>query len=137
MNKRLYYGILTILTMALGLGVRHLWQYLPDWINIWIGDFIWAIMLFWACRTVFVYSNPRKMTLLLILFCWFIETSQQFHTPWLDAFRATTFGGLLLGHGFLWSDMAAYTAGALFGYATIFIRKWHCFDINFGFYSKK
>ncbi len=116
MNQRLYYALLTLFTMALGLGVRRLWHDLPEWINFWIGDFLWATMLYWACRTLFLNSAIQKMTLCLIVFCWFIETSQQWHTPWLDAFRATTFGGLLLGHGFLWSDIFAYTAGVLFGY---------------------
>jgi Protein of unknown function (DUF2809) len=115
-KKRLYYAILTIFTMALGLGVRCLWHYLPNWINIWIGDFLWAVMLYFACRTLFLNVNTRKMTMCLIVFCWVIETSQQFHTPWLDAFRDTTFGGLLLGHGFLWSDIISYTAGVLVGY---------------------
>ena len=39
------------------------------------------------------------------------ETSQLYHAPWIDRIRATTLGGLVLGFGFLWSDIACYTVG--------------------------
>jgi hypothetical protein len=73
-------------------------------------------MLYYLCRAFFLRQNILKLLATLILFCWIIETSQAWHTPWLDAFRNTTFGGLLLGHGFLWSDILAYTAGGIVAY---------------------
>ncbi len=116
MKKRLFYLGLTIFTLFFALFIRNSWSKLPYCINFWIGVFLWAMMLYWACRFVFLHVNRSIMTVLLIIFCWTIETSQMFHTVWLDAFRNTTFGGLLLGHGFLWSDILAYTAGAVAGY---------------------
>lgn len=115
-KKRLLYLLLAIFTIVFALYIRSIWQYLPFFINIWIGDFLWAMMLFWVCRVAFLHVESRKLTSCLILFCWFIEVSQNFHTPWLDAFRDTRFGGLLLGHGFLWSDIVAYTAGVVVSY---------------------
>ncbi|MBD3879661.1 MAG: DUF2809 domain-containing protein, partial [Quinella sp. 1Q5] len=41
-----------------------------------------------------------------------IELSQLWHPPFLEALRATTVGGLVLGYGFLWSDLVCYTVGA-------------------------
>jgi hypothetical protein len=41
-----------------------------------------------------------------------VELSQLVHTPWLDALRRTRAGALVLGQGFLWSDLACYAAGA-------------------------
>ena len=32
-------------------------------------------------------------------------------SAWIDSIRRTTLGGLALGHGFLWSDLACYAAG--------------------------
>jgi hypothetical protein len=116
MKKRLFYLGLTIFTIIFALFIRNSWSSLPYFINFWIGDFLWAIMLFWACRFVFLHSNRLLMSTLLIVFCWCIESSQLLHTDWLDAFRNTTFGGLLLGHGFLWSDIIAYTCGVIVGY---------------------
>jgi Flp pilus assembly protein TadB len=40
-----------------------------------------------------------------------VELSQLYHAPWIDSMRSTTVGGLLLGYGFLWSDLACYAAG--------------------------
>jgi hypothetical protein len=116
MNKRLIYSILTIGIIAIALFFRKTWTYLPNFINIWIGDYLWAIMLYCATMVIFLNFNKKKTSIALIVFCWLIESSQLWHTPWLDAFRNTTFGGLLLGHGFLWSDIMAYTAGVLSAY---------------------
>jgi hypothetical protein len=37
--------------------------------------------------------------------------SQLHHAPWIDAIRNTRPGALVLGYGFLWSDLACYVAG--------------------------
>lgn len=112
----LKYLLLTCFTLAIGLFVRiALWQYLPYCINIWIGDFIWAVMLYFACTTIFTTQTISWRIVVMLVFCITIECSQMWHTEWLDAFRSTTFGGLLLGHGFLWSDIAADIAGILCG----------------------
>ncbi|MBL7813510.1 MAG: DUF2809 domain-containing protein [Saprospiraceae bacterium] len=100
-KNRLFYLLLAVFTAAFALYLRSIWQHLPFFINIWIGDFLWAIMVFWLSRIVFLRTESQKLTLSLIVFCWFVEASQTFHTPSLDAFRDTTLGGLLLGHGFL------------------------------------
>ena len=44
-----------------------------------------------------------------------IEISQLYHAPWIDSIRATTLGGLILGFGFLWSDLICYTVGIVIG----------------------
>ncbi|CAN7408146.1 DUF2809 domain-containing protein [Bosea sp. LjRoot90] len=40
-----------------------------------------------------------------------VEASQLWHAPWLDAFRQTRLGVLLLGRFFAWADIAAYLVG--------------------------
>ncbi len=42
--------------------------------------------------------------------------SQLYHAEWIDSIRATTLGGLVLGYGFLWSDLVAYTIGVGIGF---------------------
>jgi len=44
-----------------------------------------------------------------------VEISQLFHAPWIDNLRRTTIGGLVLGYGFLWSDLLCYAAGVFLG----------------------
>jgi hypothetical protein len=38
-----------------------------------------------------------------------------YHAGWIDAIRATRLGGLILGYGFLWSDLVCYAAGVGLG----------------------
>ena len=44
-----------------------------------------------------------------------VEFSRLVHAPWLDAFRLTTAGALLLGRIFSPWNMVAYAVGILFG----------------------
>ena len=44
-----------------------------------------------------------------------IEVSQLCHASWIDSIRGTTLGGLLLGFGFVWSDLACYAVGVGLG----------------------
>src|SRR5207237_49913 len=44
-----------------------------------------------------------------------IEVSQLYHAPWIDAIRRTLPGALVLGYGFLWSDLVCYAAGVALG----------------------
>ena len=44
-----------------------------------------------------------------------IELSQLYHAHWIDSIRHTTLGGLILGFGFLWSDLACYAVGVGIG----------------------
>jgi hypothetical protein len=115
-HKRLAYAGIAVLLIVIALGLRAAWTYLPYSINFWIGDFLWALMLYCLGIAVFMPTDKRRFTIALVVFCWCIEGSQAWHTPWLDAFRNTQLGGLLLGHGFLWSDIVSYTAGAIAGY---------------------
>ena len=40
-----------------------------------------------------------------------VEFSQLYQAGWINAVRETHLGALVLGRGFLWSDLACYTAG--------------------------
>jgi hypothetical protein len=44
-----------------------------------------------------------------------VEVSQLYHAPWIDGIRNTTLGGLVLGFGFLWSDLVCYLIGIVAG----------------------
>ena len=61
-----------------------------------------------------------------IMFSFAIEISQLYHAPWIDCIRNTTLGGLVLGFGFLWSDLLCYSAGTSIGFLleTLFRKKY-------------
>jgi hypothetical protein len=47
-----------------------------------------------------------------------VEISQLYHAPWIDSIRQTTLGALVLGFGFLWTDLVCYTVGIATGSLT-------------------
>lgn len=56
-----------------------------------------------------------RVAVLAMIFSMMIEVSQMYHAPWIDSIRGTILGALVLGHGFLWSDLACYLAGVEIG----------------------
>ena len=62
---------------------------------------------------------PRRTTLNLaiaaLLFSFGIEFLQFYRSPWMEAIRETTIGGLILGFGFKGSDLVCYAVGIAIG----------------------
>ncbi|MFN2746437.1 MULTISPECIES: ribosomal maturation YjgA family protein [Bacillus] len=102
---------LTFAAMAAGLGVRKMAGMLPDIVNSYAGDALWALMIFFGFGFLFNKAGTRAVALGALLFCFLIEFSQLYHAPWIDRLRTIPLGGLILGYGFLWSDLFAYLLG--------------------------
>ncbi|MFS0903861.1 DUF2809 domain-containing protein [Priestia aryabhattai] len=117
MNKRnrWVYLLLAIIIMGAGLLSRKLTVYIPHIINIYIGDSLWALMIFVGAGFLFPKEKTKMIGMFAIVFCYFIEFTQLYHAPWIDDIRKTTLGGLILGYGFLWSDILAYSIGIAIG----------------------
>ncbi len=115
--KRVYYLFLALAVMCLGLLSRSMTVYIPDIIDLFLGDFLWAMMIYFMIRMIFINLTIRNAAFFGIIFCFLIETSQLYHNGWIDAIRSNTLGGLILGYGFLWIDLAAYLFGVSFGAA--------------------
>lgn len=112
---RLFYLCIIFLLICLGLLSRRFINYIPNIINLYLGDLLWAIMIFFIFRIIFLNKPVKKIALYGVLFCFFIEFSQLYHDTWIDAIRKTIIGGLILGYGFLWSDLIAYSLGVFTG----------------------
>ncbi|WP_027625941.1 DUF2809 domain-containing protein [Clostridium lundense] len=110
-RNRLLYGIMTIIVVALGLYSRRISYAIPDFLNTYLGDALWALMIFVFIGFIFKVMDTKRVALIAILFCYSIELSQLYHASWIDNIRKTTLGGLILGYGFLWSDLLAYAIG--------------------------
>lgn len=113
MRNRLTYFISIILVILLGLASRHFSEFLPGWINLYLGDILWAVMVFLMTGFLFRRKSTLWVAAAAIIFSYFIETSQIYHSPWLDNLRRTSIGGLILGFGFLWSDLVSYSVGVV------------------------
>lgn len=103
--------LIMISFMVLGLLSRKINENLPVIINVYLGDLLWSMMIYFATTFVFYRSTVVRIIMFSLLFCYGIEVSQLYHEPWIDSIRATTLGGLILGYGFLWSDILSYTLG--------------------------
>ncbi len=110
-RHRLLYAVFTIIVIILGLSSRKFAFALPDLLNDYLGDALWALMIFAGFGFLFPKIATKKLAFISLIFCYGIEISQLYHVPWIDNIRATTLGGLVLGYGFLWSDLVAYTIG--------------------------
>ncbi|MDB5120307.1 MAG: hypothetical protein JWN56_1525 [Sphingobacteriales bacterium] len=101
--------------MALGYTSRKFAFHIPDFVNVYLGDALWALMVFLMMGLLFKKSSICKTALLATIFCYCIEISQLYHAPWIDAIRDTKLGGLVFGFGFLWTDILAYSMGIAWG----------------------
>jgi len=112
-RNRIYQSGYVILTVALGLFSRS--GYLPDFLYGYLGDALYALMFFFIIGFVFPKFSTIKVALIALSFCLAIEISQLYHAEWIDTIRHTRIGGLVLGFGFLWSDLLSYTFGVIAG----------------------
>ncbi len=116
-HRRNLYLVLAIATILIGLASRRYGVFLPDLLAQYAGDTLWALVVFLGISVLLVDSSLARRFWLSLLIAFAVEFSQLYHAPWLDSVRRTTFGALVLGWGFLWTDLACYTVGILFGAA--------------------
>lgn len=129
-RSRLFYLLMIFIVICLGLLSRRMTNYIPDIIDLFLGDSLWALMVYLFIRMLFKNWTSKKVVVAGILFCFVIEFSQLYHDEWIDIIRRTTLGGLILGYGFLWSDLAAYLLGIGFGIVIDGIAQKHLIDYN-------
>ncbi len=123
-GMRIKYLLLTLVVIVLGLLSRKTGVCTSDFVKMYVGDVLWATMVYFGCRFLFVNRSKRVSVGIALVFSYLIEVSQLYHAPWIDAIRATTFGGLVLGFGFLWSDIVCYTVGVTLGVVVDVLLGW-------------
>ena len=110
-RKAFTYLAFVIIVMILGLSVRHISVQLPSWLKFYLGDILWALMVFFLFGLLFRKRKTKWIAVLALLFSFSIEISQMYHSQWIDTLRHTRLGGLVLGYGFLWTDLVSYSIG--------------------------
>lgn len=114
-RKRIIYIWLAIIVMILGIASRRYGIYLPNIISKYAGDTLWALMVYLGFGFLFNKSKIRNVALASMTVSYLIEISQLYQGEWINSIRDTTIGALILGHGFLISDLVCYTIGILIG----------------------
>ncbi len=95
-----------IVLIPLGLYSRHL-----KWIPEETGDALWAMMVFCLWRIILVKQSLRLVAIISLTHSFLVEFSQILRWSWLVSFRSTFIGHMMLGQGFLWTDLLAYLIG--------------------------
>lgn len=105
-SRRAQYFMLICVLIILGLVSREI-----SFVPLFVGDILWAIMIFFIIKFIFIDINRKTLFLVSLMICYMAEISQLYQVEWLNNIRMTTPGRLVLGQGFLWSDIISYTIG--------------------------
>jgi hypothetical protein len=103
----------TILTIGLGLALRR-YGYdlgLPFLIVKYGGSVLWGSMVYFLVVAALSILSDRISVLAALAIAVLVALFRLYHTPWLDAFRVTTAGALLIGRVFSVWNIVAYACG--------------------------
>ena len=110
--RRIPFLCALLILCAAGLLVRSRHAVSPTFLTTYFPDAAWTMAVY--CGFGLLFCRDARLHFPLALGVSFlVELSQLWHTPFLEALRSTTLGGLVLGYGFLWSDLVCYAVGAL------------------------
>ena len=112
-KSRTSYFLITLSVIIIGILSRKI-AFIPNF----IGDLLYAVMIYFGLRYLFINFCRKKSAIVALLICYSIEALQLYHAEWIINLRATLFGRYVLGQGFLWSDILAYTLGILIAFYT-------------------
>jgi len=119
-NRKTYF-IIILCTIVVGIFLRSQSNIFPDLINLYLGDIFYALTVHLGAGFLFIRQSSYKNAIIALAFCFIVEISQFYHEPWIDEIRNNRVGGLILGFGFLWSDLLSYTIGVSIG---VLFEKW-------------
>ncbi len=104
------YLLFIVFTIIIGLLSRH-YTFIP----LFIGDVLWATLVYFLFRFVFINKPVKAIVIYSLLFSYAMEFSQLYTEPWIERLRQTLFGKLVLGSVFNWGDLLSYTVGVFIG----------------------
>lgn len=111
-RRRIPFLCALLILCAAGLLVRSRHAVSPSFLTTYFPDAAWTMAVY--CGFGLLFCRDARLHFPLALGVSFlVELSQLWRTPLLEALRSTTLGGLVLGYGFLWSDLVCYAVGAL------------------------
>jgi len=85
-------------------------------VPFFVGDLLYAIMVYFGIRFLLIHLKKSKSACIALSICYCIELLQLYDAEWIITLRSTLLGRYVLGQGFLWSDVLAYSFGVLIAY---------------------
>ncbi|MBS7256108.1 ribosomal maturation YjgA family protein [Flavobacterium branchiicola] len=128
-KSRVQYILLFFSTIFLGIISRKI-----SFIPLCIGDFLYSVMIYLLIRIFLTKQKATPIILLSLILCYGIEFFQLYQAEWIIQLRQTLFGRYVLGQGFLWTDILAYTVGIAFTFLIEkIILKYNIYETRFRF----
>ncbi|MBB4236607.1 DUF2809 domain-containing protein [Rhizobium esperanzae] len=102
-----------LVVIVLGLALRRFGYAvdLPFVVVKYGGSALWGTMVYLLVALIAARFRPAGIAIIALFVAISVELFRLYHTPWLDAFRLTTAGALLLGRIFSLWNMLAYAIG--------------------------
>ena len=98
--------ILLVIELLIALFVRD------PFVRPYVGDYLVVILLYCALRTIFI-TDVCRLALGVLLFSYFIEMLQYFQLINILGLENNVVVKTVIGYGFEWRDLLAYTLGVL------------------------
>ena len=114
-RSRLAYLAATIAVIGIGLVWRRADLGLPFFLWKYGGSGLWGTMVYLLVRAAGPQLQIRTSVAIAVAIAFAVEFSRLYHTDWLDKFRLTLAGALLLGRLFSLWNVVAYAAGIAAG----------------------
>ncbi|PCK77359.1 MULTISPECIES: DUF2809 domain-containing protein [Rhizobium] len=107
-----------LVVIALGLALRRFGYAagLPFVLVKYGGSALWGAMVDLLVALIVARPGPAVIAVMALFIAISVELFRLYHTPWLDAFRLTTAGALLLGRIFSPWNILAYAVGIAAAY---------------------
>jgi hypothetical protein len=125
-RPRLIYVFAILIVIAAGLASRSpTAAHLPHFLATYSGDTLWALTVFLILGFIFQKAPTITLAAAAVAISFSVEFSQLYQAPWIIQLRQTLPGKLLLGAGFLWSDLLCYLSGIAIGVMAETLTRFH------------
>lgn len=114
--------VILILVVAVGLAWRFAPLGLPRFAWKYGGSALWAAAVYWSIAFAWPRMRASRLALCAASIAVIVEWSRLWRVAWLDAFRETLAGKLLLGKYFSLRNVVAYFVGI----AICLLADWAC-----------
>lgn len=84
---------------------------MPDFVKAYAGDTLWALMVFLALGLLFPGARTAVLAGSALGISFAVEFSQLCEMDWLNRLRANRFAALVLGKGWVATDLLCYAVG--------------------------
>ena len=115
-RSRFAYAGWVAVVIAVGLASRSSRaSFLPDFVTTYAGDTLWALMVFLGLGFLFHAARTPVLAGAALGIAFGVELSQLCEADWLNQIRSTRLGALVLGKGWVATDLLCYAVGVGIG----------------------